>query len=71
MTLVEDTDKSIAELQQRIFDDAATKKAAIEAKRKEAEALNKPLTPKEHRFCQEYVKDCNGCYKRQNSHYTL
>ncbi len=58
--MVTDNDNSMQELQQRVDAEKAAKQAEDDAKRKEAEALNKPLTPKEYRFCQEWIKDCNG-----------
>ena len=69
MTETEQPD-STAELEQIVVDEKAAKQAEADAKRKEAEVLNKPLTPKEYRFCQEWIKDCNGARAARDAGYS-
>ncbi len=69
-SMVADNDNSMDELQQRVDAEKAAKQAEADAKRKEAEALNKLLTPKEYRFCQEYVKDLNGARAARDAGYS-
>ncbi len=46
-------------------------KAEREAKREEARLRNLPLSPKQYRFCQEYVKDSNASRAARDAGYSV